>query len=299
MKVVFEHQHAPNGQGYLVKQYVQTNFTSPFHLHDLYELIWIKKSYGKLYAGENILNFKEGDIYFFAPGLGHCFYNERSFIELGEKAQAVAIFFPKNFLGENFFENSEFLRIKELLVKSSYGLHVTNPSVEIKKLFSQVYSQKGMEQLITILQLLHHLSKLPSSSLKSINESPLAIKLNTLDSSRLDPVIKYVMENFTHQVESSIAAKMVHMAEAAFCRYFKRRTEQTFSQFVNNVRVTHATNLLLTKDWDILRICYQSGFSNLSYFNRQFREIVGQTPKEYRNLFQNKNENLIMDSNTD
>lgn len=299
MKVVFEHQHAPNGQGYLVKQYVQTNFTSPFHLHDLYELIWIKRSYGKLYAGENILNFKEGDIYFFAPGLGHCFYNERSFIELGEKAQAVAIFFPKNFLGENFFENSEFLRIKELLVKSSYGLHITNPSVEIEKLFSEVYSQKGMEQLITILQLLHHLSKLPSSSLKSINESPLAIKLNTLDSSRLDPVIKYVMENFTHQVESCIAAKMIHMAEAAFCRYFKRRTEQTFSQFVNNVRIAHATNLLLTKDWDILRICYQSGFSNLSYFNRQFREIVGQTPKEYRNLFQNKNENLIMDSNTD
>jgi AraC-like DNA-binding protein len=299
MKVVFEHQHAPNGKGYLVKQYVQTNFTSPFHLHDLYELIWIKKSYGKLYAGENILNFKEGDIYFFAPGLGHCFYNEKSFIALGEKAHAVAIFFPENFLGDNFFEHSEFLRIKELLVKSKHGLHITAPSAEIEKLFSEIHAQKGMEQLISLLQLLHNVSKLPPSSLKLINESAFTIKINASDSSRLDPVIKYIMENFTTQVESSTAARMIHMAEAAFCRYFKRHTEHTFSQFVNNVRITHATSLLLSKNWDILRICYESGFSNLSYFNRQFREITGQSPKEYRSLFQNKTENLIMDSKTD
>ncbi|MCO5238341.1 MAG: AraC family transcriptional regulator, partial [Chitinophagaceae bacterium] len=92
---------------------------------------------------------------------------------------------------------------------------------------------------------------------------------------------------------------LIYLNEAAFCRYFKSRTEQTFSQFVNHVRITHATNLLVNEEWDILRICYESGFNNLSYFNRQFREITGQSPKEYRNALRHGNENLIMDSQSD
>lgn len=299
MKIIFEHQHPPGGLGYLVKEYVQTNFTSPFHFHDLYELIWIKKSYGKLYAGKNLLNFNEGDIYIFGPGFGHCFYNEQSFIEKGEKAHAIAIFFPEDFLGQGFFDHTEFLRVKEILVKSGFGLKIEQPSPVIEQLFSDINNQVGMEKLITLMQLLHTISLLPAGRLKPINESQLAVKLTNKDSNRLDPVIKYVMENFMNEVESSNAAKLVHLNDAAFCRYFKRRTEQTFSQFVNNVRITHSTNLLLSKDWDILRICYESGFSNLSYFNRQFREITGQSPKEYRSSFQNKVENLVMDTKED
>ena len=299
MKVIFEHQSNPSGGGLLVKEYVQTYFTSPYHFHDLYELIWIKKSYGKLYAGKNMMNFQDGDIYLFGPGFGHCFYNEKSFMDRGEKAHAIAIFFKEDFLGEGFFDHTMFAKIRDLFARSTFGIKIEAHSRGLYGLFDDIARQKGMEELITFLRLLHHISQFPASSVKILNDTQSAIKLTNKDSARLEPVIKYVMENFRDELDSKTAARMVYLNEAAFCRYFKSRTEQTFSQFVNHVRITHATNLLITEEWDILRICYESGFKNLSYFNRQFREITGQSPKEYRKSFNGKNENLIMEAKED
>jgi AraC-like DNA-binding protein len=299
MKVIFEHQSHPAGLGFLVKEYVQTYFTSSFHFHDLYELIWIKKSYGKLYAGKNIMNFQEGDVYLFGPGFGHCFYNEKAFIEQGEKAHAVAIFFKADFLGEGFFNNAAYVRVKDMLDQSSFGLHIHHIPPPIHDLFASLIKQNGMDELITFLQLLNEVSRLPQTDVKVLNETLSAMKLTNKDSARLEPVLKYVIENFRDELDSRTAAALIHLNEAAFCRYFKRRMEQTFSQFVNNVRITHATNLLLTEEWDVLRICYESGFKNLSYFNRQFREIIGQSPKAYRKAFQGTNEELVMDNQAD
>lgn len=299
MKVIFEHQSNPSGAGLLVKEYVQTYFTSPYHFHDLYELIWIKKSYGKLYAGKNMMNFQDGDVYLFGPGFGHCFYNEKAFIDHGEKAHAIAVFFKEDFLGAHLFDNAMFAKIRDVLAKSTFGIKIETPSPGLYGLFEDIVLQTGMEELITFLQLLHRISQYPSSSVKILNDTQSAIKLTNKDSARLEPVIKYVMENFREELDSKTAARMVYLNEAAFCRYFKSRTEQTFSQFVNHVRITHATNLLITGEWDVLRICYESGFKNLSYFNRQFREITGQSPKEYRKSFIGKNENLMMDVKED
>lgn len=299
MKVIFEHQSHPAGLGFLIKEYVQTYFTSPFHFHDLYELIWIKKSYGKLYAGKHMMNFQEGDVYLFGPGFGHCFYNEKAFIEQGEKAHAVAIFFKEDFLGQGFFDNTAYIKIRDLLDKSLFGLHIQHTSPQIYELFEHVPTQNGMDELISFLQLLNEVSRLPQSDVKVLNETQSAMKLTNKDSARLEPVLKYVIENFRDELDSKTAASLIHLNDAAFCRYFKRRMEQTFSQFVNNVRITHATNLLLTEEWDILRICYECGFKNLSYFNRQFREITGQSPKEYRKAFQGNSNTLVMDNQPD
>jgi len=166
-------------------------------------------------------------------------------------------------------------------------------------LFERVTTQNGMDELITFLQLLNEVSRLPQCDVRVLNEAQSAMKLTNKDSARLEPVLKYVIENFRDELDSKTAASLIHLNDAAFCRYFKRRMEQTFSQFVNNVRITHATNLLLTEEWDILRICYECGFKNLSYFNRQFREIIGQSPKEYRKAFQGNSYTLVMDTQPD
>lgn len=296
MKIIFEHQSPHSGIGFLVKEYLQTHFTSPFHFHDLYELIIIKRSYGKLYAGNKLLNFNKDELYLFGPGFGHCFYNEKSFILSGETAHAIVIFFKEDFLGKDFFNNIEFAKIKELLSKSKLGIKINRVSASTQSLFSEITKEKGINSLITFLQLL---SQVSNSRFSIINETHSEIKLTNRDSTRLAPVFKYVIENYKEELESKRAAELIYLNEAAFCRYFKSRTEQTFSQFVNSVRVTQAMSLLLTEEWDITRICYASGFKNLSYFNRQFKEIVGQSPKEYRKSFERSVDNLVMDSEDD
>src|SRR5690606_32361330 len=150
-------------------------------------------------------NFQEGDVYLFGPGFGHCFYNEKAFIEQGEKAHAVAIFFKEDFLGQGFFDNTAYIKIRDLLDKSSFGLHIQHTSPQIYELFEHVPTQNGMDELITFLQLLNEVSRLPQSDVKVLNETQSAMKLTNKDSVRLEPVLKYVIENFRDELDSKTA----------------------------------------------------------------------------------------------
>lgn len=293
MKSIFEHQSSVSGKGFAAKEYRQTYFTSPFHFHDLYELIWIEKSYGKLYAGNKVMNFKENEVYFFGPGFPHCFYNEKSFIHSGEMAEATAIFFRKDFLGKDLFLDSEMIKIKTLLDKSEFGIKVNAPDRAMLSCFHDITKKGGMESLIMLMQLLNALSNQKPKNISLINTRISKASFDNSDLNRLESVFKYIIENFKEDLSSKTAASLACLNEAAFCRYFKSRTEYTFSQFVNQVRVTHATKLLLKEDCSISNICYECGFRNLSYFNRQFRTIIGQSPAAYRKAFQQSDDRLV------
>ncbi|MBS0028015.1 helix-turn-helix domain-containing protein [Chitinophaga sp. 22321] len=65
---------------------------------------------------------------------------------------------------------------------------------------------------------------------------------------------------------------------AAFCRFFKSKTNRTFSQFVKDVRISHAAKLLLAGTHNVSEACYNSGYNNLSNFNKHFKEIKGFPP---------------------
>ncbi len=298
MKSIFEHQLPLSGMGFLVKEYLQPHFTSPFHFHDLYELTLIQKSYGKLYAGRKVMNFNDYDVYMFGPGFAHCFYNEKSFISSGETAHAIVIFFKGDFLGENLLLSEEMINIRELLQKAAFGIKVNQSDALMRSLFTKVTQEKGLDSLLTFLKLLNLLSK-QKANLSLISPGISKYALTDADSEKLEPVFKYVIENFKEDLTSKYAASLACLNETSFCRYFKHRTEQTFSQFVNRVRITHATSLLLEEEWDISRVCYECGFRNLSYFNRQFKTLIGQSPIAYRKAFQHDDDKLIIRSEKD
>lgn len=299
MKLIYEHQSNPAGVGFLVKEYRQNYFTSPFHFHDLYEIIIIRKSYGKLYTGKNIVDFHEGEIFLFGPGFGHCFYNEKSFVDSGQEAHAIAIFFEKDFLGKDLFHCEKYAYVNDLLKKTTYGVRIKQRSPRLNELFLEIMQGDGLGELITLLKMLNFLATLNPQYLETLNESESVVNPRDHDASRLRPVLQYVKENFRGDISNQHAASLVHLNEAAFCRYFKKRMEQTFSQYVNNVRVTYASRLLLSRDWDVLQVCYECGYNNLSYFNRKFRETTGKSPREFRSYFRDSGRNLMMDDKED
>ena len=284
MKSILQYHSSSFDLSFIVKEYAQPHFTSPFHFHDTYELIYISKSYGKLYAGNRVVNFNEGDIYLFGPGFKHCFYNEKSFISSNETARAIVIFFKEDFLGEGFFQRPELSKIKQVLDQSSLGIKVTKPRVSLQSIFTEITRKRGMKALILLIQLLDQLSSEKKDNLYRIvtDEKPSS---KVYDSVKLESVLEYVLQNFKEDVNSRKAASLACLNEAAFCRYFKRRTEKTFSQFVNSIRITHATQLLTEKDWSIANICFECGYKNLSYFNREFKLTTALTPLEYRKSF--------------
>lgn len=285
MKSIFQHQSSSSDLSFSIKEYHQRYFTSPYHFHDCYEIILIAKSYGKLYAGTKVMNFNDGDIFMFAPEFPHCFYNDPSFAASGETAHAIVIFLHEDFMGSGFFTKPELAKIKELLLLSRNGIKLTRPTNQLRTFFNKLPAQKGMPALLQLLDLMHQLSILNKKELQTIDIANSKVNIANGDADKLEAVFKYVLENFKDSVSSKEAAALAHLNEAAFCRYFKKRTERTFSQFVNYVRVTHATQLLMKNNWSISNICYECGYSNVSYFNREFKTLMAMTPMAYKKSF--------------
>ncbi len=95
-------------------------------------------------------------------------------------------------------------------------------------------------------------------------------------------VLKYIEEHYKEKITLAQLAGEVGMNEQYFCRFFRRMTGKTPITYLNDYRIGHAAEALLQSDARIVEICYESGFENVSYFIKKFKEAKGMTPKEYR-----------------
>lgn len=262
-------------------EFKQPRFTSPFHLHDEYELIVILKSHGKLYVGSNVSNFNDGDVYFFAPGLPHCFYNTVGYEQSEILAHAVVIQFTKDFLGADFLEKNESAVLKKFMKKSEGGIQIMNPPKGLINRIVSLDKKKNLEKVAELISLMNELSG--KKSLKLLSSGSITTMTGLYDSKIINDVYKYVAENFQEEVSFTKAASVANMQKSAFCRYFKRKTKKKFTDFVNETRIMHAQKLLSETDKTMIEIAFECGFTNISYFNRQFRKYCNGTPVEYRN----------------
>lgn len=118
--------------------------------------------------------------------------------------------------------------------------------------------------------------------------SPIAqYTINESDSNRLSKVYKYVNNNYYNEITLENIAKIANLSTPAFCRYFKKRANKTFIKFLNEIRVAHACRLLMVEDLPVASICYTCGYSNVSYFIKQFKKITGFTPLNYKKKYDN------------
>jgi AraC-like DNA-binding protein len=262
------------------QEFIQTRFTSPFHLHDEFELILIKRSNGKLYVGNNVTNFRDGDIFLFAPGLPHCFYNNRGYEKGNIPAHAVVVLFRRDFLGINFFSKTEVSQLNRLIKKGEFGVQILNPSKALINRMLELNHKKNLERLVDFLLILHELAGKRNTKLLSAVNNLSAASLS--ESKVINDVYKYVAENFQKEITFGIAASVANMQKAAFCRYFKRKTKKKFTEFVNETRIMHARKLLSETDKTIGEVAFECGYENISYFNRQFRLCCNTSPGIFR-----------------
>nr|WP_255547610.1 AraC family transcriptional regulator [Mucilaginibacter sp. dw_454] len=273
----------PENSSFIVKEEIAAQFAAPFHFHEGYEFTYIVNGHGKFYGGDGLMNFTEGDLYLFGIGFPHYFVNDKSFIKSGDLGHSIVIQFGEDFFADNFSLKPEFLEVKTFLKKANHGIKVANPSSHLKKLLLEAPKTPGLKGLINLLEILNILASSKKEQISMISADSFDYYLsNQKKENKLDEVYKYVLGNFKDEITSQKAAALAFMNESAFCRYFKRRTNKTLSQFINHVRVTHAIHLLTEGDLSISKVCFECGFGNLSYFNRQFKAVTGKTPYNYR-----------------
>jgi len=282
MKALHEKLNITTDDSFLFRQFNLPYFDAPYHSHPEFELTLILKSEGKRFVGNQVADFKEGDLVLLGANVPHCWKNDG--IGNENAARSIVVQFKEDFLGEGFFKNTETQPIKRLLDKAKSGILIsgkTQDRVAREMIFLQTVPP--FQKLLGLLDLLNTIAT--SNDLQLIDNQPDKYNLSAVDLERINKIYAYVIEHYTQDIHLETAAHLINMTETAFCRYFKKITKKTFLDLVTEFRIKHACNLLNSTDKQVAEVCFESGFGNISHFNKQFKVVTGYSPLNYRKMF--------------
>jgi len=280
-----------NDSSFLYNNWHCDYFDKPWHFHEEYELVMIEKSCGKKFIGDKVTDFEDGDLMLIGPKIPHFFRNNAEYYKQSGKLEASSIFihFTKDCLGKNFFDLPEMKLVQKLLEHSYYALEIQGTiKPYVMNRLRDMCSESAPQRLVSLLDILVKLSE--SNEVNPVlssrfKESKYAVVDSGKDSDRMSIILEYITKNFNREIYVNEIAAKLHMCNASFSRYFKHHTRKTFSDYVTELRISHACKLLMMDDQSISQVSFDSGFENLSNFYKHFRRITGVIPKEYRKRF--------------
>jgi len=246
-------------------------------MHDEYEITLILGCSGKRFIGNTIENFSGTDLFFIGPNVPHAIQ-----LDEGQKGHGITIHFLKDAFGKGFFDIPESKDIDRLLEKTKLGISYSNTGINyFYKRIETLKKLKSFDRLLAFFQLLQNMANFGERRvLSSRGFTPL---VNQKDYQIVNKTYQYIINRFENEnITLKEISNHVNMSPATFCRYFKKHFHKTFTNFLNEVRVGHACKLLQETNKNIAEIGFASGYNQLTHFNRQFKEIVGYSPKEYR-----------------
>ena len=258
------------------------SFPSGRHFHTEVEILMVLKGTGTRFVGDSVERFVPGDLVMIGPNVPHEWCSDR--LDNGNESEAVYILFNTEILGKDFWHLPEARIIIRIIQQSERGIKLTGKTRnEVSDLIKQIETSFGFTRIILLLQILEKIAF--NGEFQYLASPVINSPLNERDTERLNKVYKYVLDNFQHHISHEKAASIASLSSAAFCRYFRRRTNKTFIRFLNEIRIGQACRLLINENFAVAEICYICGYSNNSYFIRQFRKITGFTPLGYRKKF--------------
>ncbi len=259
------------------------NFSTEFHFHKECQMVYVEESEGKRIIGDSVEIFSSGELILLGPDIPHVWYNDRRYFEKGEQethARSLALFFDPDKLAAVMELFGEGKHMTALLKKMRRGMKFSGKTKEeLKRLMHHIATQQGMPRLITFVRILEVLTR--TREFELLASEGYVNTYQAKDNDRIDRVFTHVFSHFKTDIQLDEIAKLAHMNKQAFCRYFKSRTQKTFVQFVNEVRVGHACKLMADGHRQIAGLAYECGFNSLSNFNRFFRDIKGVSPRDY------------------
>lgn len=254
-------------------------FYDKLHQHEEIQLSLIIEGEGTFIVGDTINYYKKGDILAIGSNIPHVF---KSDLEASSNSKMLTLFFTDSSFGNHFFELEELNELKPFFKRAKHGFEITSKKKFISNLFLELSEASKLDRFIILLQLLKIASK---ANYKSLSSFIFEKKFSDLEGKRMRDVFEFTMSNYTNDISLDNVADVASMTKNAFCKYFKKRTNKTYFQFLNELRIEHASKLYLTNsDMSLAEIAYNSGFKNISNFNRQFKSIKQMSPTQLKKM---------------
>ena len=278
-KPAFESIEPNFGHSYTYQKFdaSKKNNDNIWHYHPEIELVYINGGAGKRRIGSHISYYTEGDLILIGSNLPHCGFTDKF---TGNKNE-ILVQMKTDFLGQTFFNIPEMKKIQSLLEVAKGGIAFSGSTKQILgDKMEDLDNQNDFERILSILHILNELAL--SDEFKVLNAEGFSLETEVKDNDRINIIFNFVKNNFQEDIPLIDIADMVSMTVPSFCRYFKKITNKTFVQFVNERRLVHASKLLTEQTMSITEVCFECGFNNFSHFNKSFKAFTGQNPSEYR-----------------
>lgn len=268
--------------------YKENNPFTPWHHHPEYELCLITKGKGKRMVGDNIDRFENNDLVFIGSFTPHQSLCDPEYFDHpdGFQGEGIVLQFIYNFLGDGFFSIPENSGLNKFILESTRGYVFFGETK--KKIISVILRMENMndsERLYALFSIFEIFSETKEFHILS---SPAFSEPFWIDESGpMQKALKYILQNFQKQIGIKDLLKITNMSNTSFYAAFKQTYRMPFKDYILNIRIGYACKLLMDASQNISGIAYDSGFGNISNFNRQFRKIRGVTPSKFQEQLRN------------
>jgi len=258
---------------------------SSWHYHNNYEISFITEGSGKRIVGDSIEEFQPGDLVFIGCNLPHVWIaNKESSTPSNRTLEMVFLQFTSDFLSSGLMSLPEFRNIKRALDLSERGIQIVGNTLnEVSELMLQLPYLESFDRMLHFFRMMDIIGR-SKTNIQLASKEYLKLRFNT-GNKRIAIIHEYLMKNYREDVNLKKLADLVNMAEGSLCRFFKMNMGITLFEYLNKIKTDFACKLLMDQDMSIMDVCFDSGFNNVSHFNKQFKKITGVTPSEYRKRF--------------
>ncbi len=283
MKPEFEKIQEKPGRSFtakIVERESRPLLSQAWHFHPEIEICYTSQSNGRRFVGNQISDYQENDLVMFGSNLPHGYTTD-------VYSSQIVIQMNIDFLGMTFINSPELRAIKGLFDQAKHGLEFNGVSKrKAVKLIEKLLKSEGIQQLLCLLKLLQVLAE--AKGVIRICSEEYALGFNVAQLGRIKIVYDHIMDNFRKDVRIKEISDKLNISEAAFYKFIKKHTKKTYTQIINEFRINYASKLLMNTDKTIAQVCFESGYNNLSYFNRKFKAIMQETPHSFRAHYMQK-----------
>ncbi len=281
-----EHIDFPGRSAIKVKKREVSHFSYPWHFHSEYELLYVINGKGIRYVADSIQAFESGDLVLVGSNLPHFWRHDKSYDNENndDKLKYIVVQFPPDLFSDQISKYPEFHSIGDLLERSSRGIRfLPEVASQHSNLIERMSEVSGIERIILMLGILQKLAT--EEKYEVLAGEFYQNKEFIFDNDRLNKVLHFISTNYQNKIELGKAAEISNLHPSAFCRYFKEKTGKSLLEYTNDMRISYACKLILEQRLTITQICFETGFNNVSNFNRTFKKQTGHTPSEYYNQY--------------
>jgi len=243
-----------------------------WHFHPEFELVYIEGADCNRHVGNHLSKFKGSDLVLIGSYIPHLNFD----YGVKNKYEKIVVHFRQDFLKNAFVSTPELKEIENLMKLSQYGIAFGDSTkAKIGLRLKKLPSLSKFDQFLELLSILNFLMLANDKEL--LHQYPVKNQFTRKDEFRLQIIYEFIDNSYQRKIEINEVAGLSNLSKPAFCRYFKKMTRLTFTQFVNHYRIEKAKKLLLMNN-NVTETCFKCGFESISYFNRTFKKITGKSP---------------------